>query len=64
MSEKMVAVPRSLYWMFRLGLRSSFAMFRPSPARYWMNISCCNVSVALFLIIRGISCAVDLLLLV
>lgn len=32
-------LPMSLYWMFRLGFRSSLAMFRPSEAMYWMNIS-------------------------
>lgn len=32
--------------MFRRGLRSSFAMFSPSLARYWMNISCPSVSCA------------------
>lgn len=34
-----VGLPISLYWIFRLGFRSSLAMFRPSEAMYWMNIS-------------------------
>ncbi len=38
-------IQTSLYWIFRLGLRSILAMFWASVARCWMNISCVRVTV-------------------
>jgi hypothetical protein len=37
-------VQRSRYWMFRRGFRSDFTTLWPCSARYWINISCCGIS--------------------